>query len=100
MIGANGIRAGIAKLYGDSSSYQVAPFALYRRDIAQPALRALRSSRAQPGKKFLERAYALARARHGNNSLLVAIPSSLAMYRYGARRWLACIMICWDLARP
>src|SRR3954467_2997030 len=24
--------------------------------------------------------------------VLVAIPSSLAMYRYGARRWLACIM--------
>src|SRR3954452_17885720 len=29
--------------------------------------------------------------------VLVAIPSSLAMYRYGARRWLACIMICWGL---
>jgi MFS transporter, ACS family, tartrate transporter len=29
--------------------------------------------------------------------VLVAIPSSIAMYRYGARRWLACIMICWGL---
>src|SRR5215211_7312165 len=29
--------------------------------------------------------------------VLVSVPSSLAVYRYGARRWLACIMICWGL---
>src|SRR5919205_64863 len=29
--------------------------------------------------------------------VVVAVPSSLAMYRYGARRWLACIMICWGI---
>jgi MFS family permease len=30
--------------------------------------------------------------------VLLSVPSSLAMYRYGARRWLACIMVCWGLA--
>jgi MFS transporter, ACS family, tartrate transporter len=29
--------------------------------------------------------------------VLVSVPSALAMYRFGARRWLACIMVCWGL---
>lgn len=29
--------------------------------------------------------------------VLAAIPSALLMYRCGARRWLACIMVCWGL---
>src|SRR5829696_7003020 len=29
--------------------------------------------------------------------VLVSLPSSLAMYRFGARRWLTCIMVCWGL---
>ena len=28
---------------------------------------------------------------------VLSVPSSLVMYRCGARRWLACIMICWGL---
>ena len=29
--------------------------------------------------------------------VLVSVPSALAMYRFGARRWPACIMVCWGL---
>src|SRR3954453_11207159 len=29
--------------------------------------------------------------------VVLSVPSSLVMYRCGARRWLACIMICWGL---
>src|SRR3712207_4575383 len=29
--------------------------------------------------------------------VLASVPSALAMYRFGARRWLACIMVCWGL---
>jgi MFS transporter, ACS family, tartrate transporter len=29
--------------------------------------------------------------------VLISVPSALAMYRFGARRWLACIMVCWGL---
>src|SRR3954452_6495469 len=29
--------------------------------------------------------------------VLISVSSSLAMYRFDARPWLACIMICWGL---
>src|SRR5829696_1072846 len=29
--------------------------------------------------------------------VLISVPSALAMYRFGARRWLTCIMVCWGL---
>src|SRR6476620_10429502 len=30
--------------------------------------------------------------------VLISVPSAMAMYRFGARRWLACIMVLWGLA--